>query len=171
MKLKLLKILLPLTFCFGLITNAQANLITNYNPEDVNSSVISNDIQNWFTVDVSDELDSFILSFDWKDQGFGNRKGKLFYSIAGINWTDLGLLAEHNLTSHSVLVNRSELDFFNTPTTLDFGFVVGGGGGHSLSVSNVALTVTNTNVPEPSTLAIFAFAMIGLASRKFKKQS
>ena len=80
------------------------------------------------------------------------------------------MLAEHNLTSHSVLVNRSELDFFNTPTTLDFGFVVGGGG-HSLSVSNVALTVTSTNVPEPSTLAIFAFAMIGLASRKFKKQS
>jgi len=116
---------------------------------------------------------STVLSFDWKDQGFGNRKGKLFYSIAGINWTDLGLLAEHNLTSHSVLVNRSELDFFNTPTTLGFGFVVGGGGGggHSLSVSNVALTVTNTNVPEPSTLAIFAFAMIGLASRKFKKQS
>ena len=29
----------------------------------------------------------------------------------------------------------------------------------------------NTDVPEPSTLAIFALGMIGLASRRFKKQS
>ena len=28
-----------------------------------------------------------------------------------------------------------------------------------------------TQVPEPSTLAIFALGMIGLASRRFKKQS
>ncbi|MDO6447576.1 PEP-CTERM sorting domain-containing protein, partial [Colwellia sp. 1_MG-2023] len=34
------------------------------------------------------------------------------------------------------------------------------------------VTVTkSTDVPEPSTLAIFALGMIGLASRRFKKQS
>jgi len=32
-------------------------------------------------------------------------------------------------------------------------------------------TTTQTNVPEPSTLAIFALGMMGLASRRFKKQS
>jgi len=31
--------------------------------------------------------------------------------------------------------------------------------------------VAMTNIPEPSTLAIFALGMIGLASRRFKKQS
>jgi hypothetical protein len=29
----------------------------------------------------------------------------------------------------------------------------------------------NSEVPEPSTLAIFALGIIGLASRRFKKQS
>lgn len=33
------------------------------------------------------------------------------------------------------------------------------------------ITTTTTDVPEPSTLAIFALGMIGLASRRFKKQS
>ena len=170
MTLKFLKVLLPLTFWFGLITNAQAGLITNYKPLNVNSSVSSNDIQNWFSVDVSDELDSFTLSFNIKDQGKGNTKGRLFYSLAGVNWTDFGLLAKHDLTSHSISVNRSQLAVFNAPTTLDFGFVVGGGGGHKLYVTNVALTVTNTKVPEPTTLAIFALGLIGLASRRLKKQ-
>jgi hypothetical protein len=168
MKLKFLKVLLSLTFCFGLITNVQASLITNYNPVDVNSNIRSNDIQNWFSVDVSDELDSFTLSFDMVDQGYGNKKGKLFYSIAGVNWTDFGLLAEHSTTSYSISIDLSEVTI-NAPTTLDFGFVVGGGGGHTLSVSNVALAVTK--VPEPTTLAIFSLAMLGLASRRFKKQS
>jgi hypothetical protein len=34
-----------------------------------------------------------------------------------------------------------------------------------------AFTPTETEVPEPSTLAIFALGMMGLASRRFKKQS
>ena len=38
-----------------------------------------------------------------------------------------------------------------------------------LSIDNVTFGVTS--VPEPSTLAIFALGMIGLASRRFKKQS
>ena len=36
---------------------------------------------------------------------------------------------------------------------------------------NVTFNTRVANVPEPSTLAIFAFGMIGLASRRFKKQS
>jgi len=35
----------------------------------------------------------------------------------------------------------------------------------------VVFRASATNVPEPSTLAIFALGMIGLASRRFKKQS
>jgi len=36
---------------------------------------------------------------------------------------------------------------------------------------NVQATGSSVSVPEPSTLAIFALGMIGLASRRFKKQS
>jgi hypothetical protein len=35
----------------------------------------------------------------------------------------------------------------------------------------IAAPDDNIDVPEPSTLAIFALGMIGLASRRFKKQS
>ena len=36
---------------------------------------------------------------------------------------------------------------------------------------NIDTTPAVNAVPEPSTLAIFALGMIGLASRRFKKQS
>jgi len=45
-------------------------------------------------------------------------------------------------------------------------------GGYTINVGNVS-TANNdpTNVPEPSTLAIFALGIMGLASRRFKKQA
>jgi hypothetical protein len=45
-----------------------------------------------------------------------------------------------------------------------------GYGGWELHVRDASFSVTS-EVPEPSTLAIFALGMIGLASRRFKKQS
>jgi hypothetical protein len=39
------------------------------------------------------------------------------------------------------------------------------------TISFESVTTIPTDVPEPSTLAIFALGMIGLASRRFKKQS
>ncbi len=44
-------------------------------------------------------------------------------------------------------------------------------GGVTLSSLANTVSVNSVNVPEPSTLAIFALGMIGLASRRFKKQS
>jgi hypothetical protein len=38
-------------------------------------------------------------------------------------------------------------------------------------VAGLVLIKNQVDVPEPSTLAIFALGMIGLASRRFKKQS
>jgi hypothetical protein len=42
--------------------------------------------------------------------------------------------------------------------------------GNSASFQITTSSGTSTSVPEPSTLAIFALGMIGLASRRFKKQ-
>ena len=39
-----------------------------------------------------------------------------------------------------------------------------------LNIGNITFQEAGVNVPEPSTLAIFALGMIGLASRRFKKQ-
>ncbi len=43
--------------------------------------------------------------------------------------------------------------------------------GYRSSWTGVAMVRSGFSVPEPSTLAIFALGMIGLASRRFKKQS
>jgi len=167
MKINFLKVLIPLTLCFGLITNAQAGLITNYDLSELNSSDSSGTVQDWFSVDLSNEFDFFTLSLKWKDQGWGNRKGRLFYSFAGEGWTNFGLLANHAFTEQMVTVTRSELAAFTQPTTLSFGYVVGGGGGHRLQVETARLAVTD--VPTPTTLAIFSLGILGLASRRFKK--
>ncbi|WP_241242239.1 PEP-CTERM sorting domain-containing protein [Thalassotalea sp. G2M2-11] len=39
------------------------------------------------------------------------------------------------------------------------------------NLNYIRMTRSSTDVPEPSTLAIFALGMMGLASRRFKKQS
>jgi len=59
-------------------------------------------------------------------------------------------------TFSGVDFNRIEI-LHNFSTTLAYG------------IDNISFS--STTVPEPSTLAIFALGMIGLASRRFKKQS
>lgn len=52
------------------------------------------------------------------------------------------------------------------------GYKVGNYSNHSgWTFEKVVFRASATDVPEPTTLAIFALAMIGLASRRFKKQS
>jgi hypothetical protein len=60
------------------------------------------------------------------------------------------------------------LNFSGTAYSIDFG-----GTFNSVAFDNLTFGSANpgTEVPEPSTLAIFALGMIGLASRRFKKQS
>ena len=168
MKFNLLKALIPFIFCLGFITNAQAGLITNYDLDDVSSGVASDAVQDWFSLGLSNEFDFFTLSFNWKDQGWGNRKGMLYYNFTGAGWTSFGLLAEHVFTEQMVTITRSQLAPFTQPATLALGYVVGGGGGHHLQVNNATLAVTD--VPTPATLAIFALGLLGLASRRLKKQ-
>jgi len=50
-------------------------------------------------------------------------------------------------------------------------FDFSGDGGDDIGYDDILFASKRTEVPEPSTLAIFALGMIGLASRRFKKQS
>ena len=62
------------------------------------------------------------------------------------------------------------VDHFNTyrPSVLREFDVFGNA---AISVAQPSGPGGNVDVPEPSTLAIFALGMIGLASRRYKKQS
>jgi len=101
--------------------------------------------------------------------------------------SDGALLASGSVTNASLLatttfnnVGLSEITN-NIGSAWAFGVYnpTGGSGSNGLfgwnSAPQATLTLTfdetTTPVPEPSTLAIFALGMIGLASRRFKKQS
>ncbi len=67
-----------------------------------------------------------------------------------------------NLEGYSLLANN---DYILRLTAS------GEGNGNNAGFDNLVINGDLTSVPEPSTLAIFALGIIGLASRRFKKQS
>ena len=78
-------------------------------------------------------------------------------SYTGLNNTlnFFGFTSDKNVTSIEILGNGD-----------------GGVGPNNFALDNFQFGgVAHTQVPEPSTLAIFALGLIGLASRRFKKQS
>jgi hypothetical protein len=90
------------------------------------------------------------------------------YSIAAI--TDTG--AEYRYTYTDVSMNGISNPYDNQNGT--FGSTFSApilNTGQSCCNGNIRLHTGLVSVPEPSTLAIFALGMIGLASRRFKKQS
>ncbi len=100
------------------------------------------------------------------------------YSETTVNLASNGSYVELNLNSSALAAMNSASGLFAFGGTLStsrdggydrlFGYTGFGAGG----VNAVHLELNTTvDVPEPSTLAIFALGMIGLASRRFKKQS
>ena len=98
-----------------------------------------------------------------------------------LDLTDFGLLANTTYgmyfysTNHAVDIEYTNGDNVYTNAVVSIKAGVGINDFHSgvyqSRTWNGTLYYDTTDVPEPSTFAIFAFGMIGLASRRFKKQS
>ena len=104
--------------------------------------------------------------------------GQSFFGLefqAGVSWTTPSFFWEAFSQGISVgsgsgtLANQSTILGFSSTDGFDelrYGWTNG-----AVSFDTVRAQLYSTEVPEPSTLAIFALAMMGLASRRFKKQS
>jgi hypothetical protein len=77
-------------------------------------------------------------------------------------------------------IYSTQLTLTNAPAYFSFGWdniygiswdPIGNEDSSNIGIDNFSFSEVSQNVPEPSTLAIFALGMIGLASRRFKKQS
>ena len=77
-------------------------------------------------------------------------------------------------------IYSTQLNLTNAPTFFNFGWdniygiswdPIGNSDSNNIAIDNFSFSEVSQDVPEPSTLAIFALGMIGLASRRFKKQS
>ncbi|MFQ3195042.1 MAG: hypothetical protein ACI9N3_001876 [Colwellia sp.] len=92
-------------------------------------------------------------------------------SFTNVNLSNLVDVGDFNLSTGQWLSNA--ISWTNQPDNAWFTWNNRGNSVNSLWASVTVNSVTGTSqpVPEPSTLAIFALGMIGLASRRFKKQS
>lgn len=162
------KILFASLLVTGVAINAQAGVI-NYNLSDVKDKTRSDSIIPWFSTGIiTEEVKSFTLNFDWKDQGWGNFKGRIYYNSGDSGWLDLGLLAKHHWKDISkTIVSSSYSDFDVAP--LNFGYVVGGGGGHKLYIEDATLSITT--VSEPLTIALFGLGIVGLGFSRRRAKS
>ena len=68
------------------------------------------------------------------------------------------------LTTNSITINTQ-----NGPSVNSYG--ADGYSGSDKDFVQIGFTYQIHDVPEPSTLAVFALGLMGLASRKFKKQA
>jgi len=135
---------------------------------ETNSDPLAQQIVSGLTIGALYEL-----SWDYKfDHGGGGGAGTSFGVFLDGAVLDL---SEHFTYS---FVNRS-LSFMATSTTHVLGFAaeldartlgVSVSSDRSYYLDNVSLT-SAAPVPEPSTLAIFALGIMGLSSRRFKKQA
>ncbi len=140
----------------------QAGVI-EYNAPNVSNYSSTDAIRGWFsTGNIDQNIESFTLSMRWRDQGWGNRKGRIYYRTDTSGWQNLGILAQHYWTNPVVTV----LNHFDT-SRLHFGYVVGGGGGHRLFIRNAKLSVSA--VPEPAALGLFAAGVAGLVLLRRRK--
>jgi len=104
---------------------------------------------------------------DWKEEYTDPYKyvGALFGSDKDMD--DLNLVALHDEAAYTITGSYNASRTFGGSITKTSDRIARDSSYH---VWGVAL-VRTTSVPEPSTLAIFALGVIGLASRRFKKQS
>ena len=87
------------------------------------------------------------MSFRWKDQGYGNRKGMLWIELLReseiiASSYDVSSLAPHEEeTREMVIKDHPVVDKIRKGDVLQFMRNVGGGGGHSLTVEDFKVTL------------------------------
>ena len=91
---------------------------------------------------------SVTMSFRWKDQGWGNRKGMLWIELMrgremiATSKDDFHFLAPHQEETHEVVIkDHPVVDKVRKGDKLKFMRNIGGGGGHSLTVNDFKVTL------------------------------
>ena len=103
----------------------------------------------YFLSDVMNQrVRSLTMSFRWRDQGYGNRKGMLWIELMrdgemiATSKDDFHFLAPHQEETREVLIkDHPVVDKVRKGDVLQFMRNTGGGGGHSLKVENFKVTL------------------------------
>jgi hypothetical protein len=123
---------------------------------------------NWYSLWNSGQ------SVEVQFNGMTSYFGMYWDTIDSYNFVDFysGTTLLTTMTGSSQVKTSGFIDFTADTTADQFDRVVVRSNGGAFEFDNFAATASTSNaVPEPSTLAIFALGLLGLASRRLKKQS
>jgi len=112
---------------------------------DLRFSESSGAFASFGSVKLEGEPTRIVIDYAWKDQGWGNRKGRMQLSVVdGLLESRIGAdmfgIAEHAMTQGQLVLDESNASQFlahcNEGTMLELQRSVGGGGGHRLEIGN-----------------------------------
>ena len=152
-----------LVFRFNSTTNDLSNLVLNKNSF----------MDYSFHLDDGRFVTFDLLESGYINSGYENNSFFSFDALGDLVGIESFYILDTSVVSNIVGVNGTSQGMFNNGANC---FLCGGS--QYFGVNNVASGLSTSSwavsqsqdVPEPSTLAIFALGMIGLASRRFKKQ-
>lgn len=120
----------------------------------VNDSVVTDVRQLHMTRTVPDGFDHLAIHCRWKDQGFGNQKGRLIVVVKRGTETicehDCFGPASHAWETKSKTLSSSELRNPCSGDVISIEYVVGGGGGHELHVEDLKISVAGREANAPA---------------------
>merc|ERR1719271_528929 len=127
------------------ISSTGEKLDIDVKSSSINSSVMTDARQVHSNVAVPKDFDNLAISCRWKDQGFGNQKGRLWLVVKRgaevICEQDCFGVAPHDFETRSRTFSRSDLKEPNADDVISLEFVVGGGGGHQLIVEDLKVAM------------------------------
>lgn len=111
------------------------------NLKNIEADSSTDDVLFWAWVHCPSRTSRFSgvkISFTWNDQGWGNRKGHVYARAPGGAWCRVtSAPAPHARTTCSFMIPARAL----IGSSVQLGYVVGGGGGHQLYISNAKADV------------------------------
>ena len=129
-----------------------AETANSHNLPRVSASHADHRKHHWFRLDLPNGIQTFSggnISVQWKDQGWGNRKGHLWARFTAAQgdtspWARISThVAPHTWTREEFALPATWFaEGRHAPVTLELAFEVGGGGGHALHVQEARLTLT-----------------------------
>mmetsp|Transcript_36884 Transcript_36884/g.63374 ORF Transcript_36884/g.63374 Transcript_36884/m.63374 type:complete len:136 (+) Transcript_36884:28-435(+) len=114
---------------------------------EVNDNHYGDDQLFWRGIEIFSNIRLLECSWEWKDQGWGNRKGCVFVHLVrgeeSIASHRIGDIAEHENQKVDLKIGWNESEVLQQSQCGDklvFKYSVGGGGGHRLYINNCSIT-------------------------------
>jgi hypothetical protein len=147
----------------GIVSSSGEKVNFKTDSSSIKSSTASDDRQHHKTLIVPDGFEELSVFCRWKDQGFGNQKGRLFVKVERRICDDQSCrtdvicdqdcfgLAPHEWEMRRIQFSAKELNNPQANDEVKIEYIVGGGGGHQLMVEDLKVAIGKKAEETPAT--------------------